>query len=187
MERQIQNIEVKYLAELSRDESDELISSLVPELNQMFIGWDNEQTIAELAEVFEQHRVEHGIAPGAVYIAGKDIAGIGGFQYLEETGLYELMCNVSYGYQAHIPEIINHLVFHAFGNLKMDKICARSLPGTVLDAHLIEYGFTSPGERVFTDDGRDQIWKYYELENEGNLIPAVDAYAYSADDWDILV
>lgn len=171
MVHNIQDIEIKQLSSLNDEEIAILKSLLASDTD-------------ELIESYDTHRIEHGVAPGGIYLPGSDLVGIGGFLYIEETSLYEVVCHVLDVYEEDILPLLHYFATYAFDNLKMDKICARAIPGSVLDDNLANSRFTFSGERMFIQEQDGQLWNYYELEDEGNLVSAESTGIYSDNDWD---
>lgn len=169
----IQDIEIKYFSDLNESEIEAVETFLASDIDEMSDAYDN-------------HRVEHGIAPGAICLSEVGIIGVGGIHYLEETGFYEITCNVMPGQEEHVTPVLNHLVSHAFDNLKMDKVCARAIPGSVFNHNLANSRFTFLGERMFMLEQDEHIWNYYELEDESNLVSAENNSVYIDKEWDAL-
>lgn len=184
MQFDIQDIEIKSFSELNADDIQEVLAS-VEYINNPSIS-DALYQADEWIGIFDEHRVEHGVAPGGIYIQGKGIVGIGGFYYLEETGLYEVVCNVSPRYKDSTPAILNHLVLQAFDSLMMDKICARAVPQSFLDRCLADSDFVFSGERIFMKENNNRIWNYYELEDESKLVSAENRGMFTDNSWDAL-
>ncbi len=186
MQLHSQDIEIQYFSELNCRDMEVVLAHFAEEQGHYPAGLDSRIPADELIAIFDDHRVEHGVAPGGVYIAGTGIIGIGGFHFLEETGLYEVVCYIAPQYKEHIPSVINHLVLLAFDGLKMDKICSRAIPGTSLDSCLAAGGFVFSGERMFTREGDEEIWNYYEMEDESSFVSADSKRIHSDNDWDAL-
>lgn len=182
-----EDMEIRQFSGLSKDDLEKLLGAFAEETTghvvvNPAIGYD----VEELIDILDEHMVEHGIAPGGIYLDGNSAVGIGGFYYLEETGMYEIICSLAPGQERLTPAILNSLVEEAFDNLKMDKICARAIPASPFDKLLAEAGFAFLGERMFMMEGAGQIWNYYELEDERNLVSADSGSAYADNDWDAI-
>jgi len=182
MQQDIRDIEIRQFADTHQLEK--ILEALVKSKSP--INPSISHTAEELIILLEEHRIEHGIAPGGIYLPGDIAIGIGGFHFLDEAGVYEIVCNVPPGNEILAPVILNMLITDAFDNLKMDKICARAIPASPFDKFLAENGFVFSGERLFVKEGDGQIWNYYELEDERNLVSADNSRAYTDNDWDAL-
>lgn len=184
MQLSSRDIEIKYFSEFKNPEM--VLAQLTKEPGNYPSWLDEHIPVEELTAIFEDHRIEHGVAPGGIYMAGKGIVGIGGFHYLEETGLYEVVCYIAPLYKKYTSTVINYLTLLAFDGLKMDKICARAIPGTSLDSCFAGSGFVFSGERMFMREGDEEIWNYYEMEDESSFVSSDNKKILSDYDWDVL-
>ena len=144
----------------------------------------NSFTQSGLLDEIDTHIVEHGIGIGCLLDSNGTVLGIGGFNYLADTGVYEVVCNMLPQHQEKINDALDFLVHEAFDKLRMDKICARALPGSVMNSSLKAGNFVYAGERAFFSEGREQIWNYYELEDEAGMMESESVYALADSDWD---
>lgn len=186
MQIRTSDIELKYLADYNKEQLKPIFTSFISEYGGHFAGAAVGNSAGELMEYFEAHRVEHGISIGGLYINNNTMVGIGGFHYLEDTGLYEIVCTVLPQFEDNLATALNHLVLQAFDSLMMDKLCARAVPASAMDTCLANSGFAFSGERVFMKGVDGQIWNYYELEDETNLVSAESTGTYTDNDWDAL-
>lgn len=186
MQIRTSDIELKYLADNNKEELKPVLTSFISEYGGHFAGGATGNSTGELLDYFEEHRVEHGISIGGLYVNNNTLIGIGGFHYLEDTGLYEVVCAVLPQFEDNHAIALNHLILQAFGSLMMDKLCARAVPASVTDVCLANSGFVFSGERVFMKEDDGRIWNYYELEDESNLVSAESTTAYSDNEWDAL-
>lgn len=186
MEIRVLNIELRHFSDRDNGVLADILSRFVESVNGYIAAVDIKQTAADLQEIFDKHRIEHGISIGCLYEDNGAALGIGGFHYLEETGVYEMVCAMLPEHEGITAYALEFLEHQAFANLRMDKVCARALPGTVLDVCLRNNGFVYSGERAFIPEGADQIWNYYELENEGNMVSATSGTGLIYSDWDAI-
>lgn len=144
----------------------------------------SESDAGMLSDILQQHKIEHGVSLSYLQNGDEEVIGLAGFHYLEEVALYEAVCILLPEYQPETGYAIEFTIHEAFYSLGMDKICARALPGSAAGALFKSNGFTYCGERIFMDDAQGQLWDYYELENEGNLVSAAGQGDYALSDWD---
>lgn len=141
--------------------------------------------IAEDAwRIIDAHRAEYGTGLGYLQDAYDNIIGLAGLQYLEDTQLFEVVCYMLPEYTSHTTDVVDLLVSEAFEHMSLDKVCARTIPGSLKDMSYRENAFVYIGERAFAGEGMDRIWNYYELANEGNLTLA-GVEDRGDTDWDI--
>lgn len=186
MQQDIRDIEIRQFADADKQQLDMILGAMFDNPSKQTLNPSISFAANELIELLGEHRIEHGIAPGGIYLPGDVAIGIGGFHFLQETGVYEIVCNVSPDKEHLVPAILSSLITDAFDNLKMDKICARAIPASPFDMFLAESGFVFLGERMFVNEGDGQIWNYYELEDERNMVSADNSGAYTDNDWDAL-
>lgn len=166
--------------------SNELLNELSAATGGAINFYTGATTDAELPEMLEQHQIQHGIGIGYLQNDDDAVLGLGGLYYQPEASLYELVYLPLTDNAIDANTCLNYLLDHAFGNLGIDKICARALPQSLIADWLNDAGFAYSGERAFTQDGREHIWQYFELENEANMV-LVPAYNQSANsDWDAI-
>lgn len=186
MQQEIRDIEIRQFADADYQQLEKILVALVKESSKSPINPSISHTAEELIILLEEHRIEHGIAPGGIYLTGNVAIGIGGFHFLDETGVYEIVCNVTPDKESLVPKILNKLITNAFDKLRMDKICARAIPSSPFDKFLAESDFVFSGERIFMQQQDSQIWNYYELDNESTLVSADSIGSYTDNDWDAL-
>jgi len=168
----------------ANDES--LLQGLLTETSKKRPSVFNNRSAGEVLTMLENHRTEHGISIGYINDGYGHVLGLAGLHYLPETGIYEIVSHLLPDHAGRTAAVIEYLVFEAFANLGMDKICARVLPESTDASILKENGFTCLGERAFAEEGMGQIWQYYELENEGTMAAPAQDTAYATSDWDSL-
>lgn len=138
----------------------------------------------ELSELLEEHQIQHGIGIGYLQNEDYSILGLGGLYYQPEAHLYELIYIPITDNATSINDCLDYLLDYAFDTLGIDKICTRAVPLSPTAEWLHNKGFAYCGERAFTQDGREHIWQYYELENETNMV-SMPAESFAGDsDWD---
>lgn len=138
-----------------------------------------------LLPILDNHYKEYGAGIGLVENEQGDIIGMAGLQFLQDTELFEAVCYLLPDYTAQFPNVLSTVVDTAFHDLGLDKLCARTVTMSLADMQYREAGFTYVDERAFSDDGMGQIWNYYELENDANMVDA-EQLAFDDSDWDSL-
>ncbi|MCB0698978.1 MAG: hypothetical protein H6551_13145 [Chitinophagales bacterium] len=121
----------------------------------------------------------------AIHNETGDTVAVAGLNYLEDVQLFEaFLYSLSDSDNfSESTEILGLVIDEAFNNLGIDKLCARAIDGSHMDATLKSFGFCCLGERIFKDD-KNTIWNYYELEND--IIDEYDdSFSHTTDsDWD---
>lgn len=186
MEYRILDIELKSFSETNKQTLADILLDMSGGDNKYQSVFDINRAVAGLVDAFEMHKVEHGIGVGCLQDGNGTILGIGGFHYLAETGLYEVICNMVPQHEEKTLYALEFLVHEAFSNLRMDKVCSRALLGSAMDNSLRANGFVYAGERAFISEDREQIWNYYELEDETNMVVSAGHYALGESDWDAI-
>lgn len=166
------------------DSDQQLLSDVFPVLQQAMPVIDGNVLQADNAlDILDTHKIEHGVGVGFIQQDGETTA-IGGLHYLADVALYELVCIPLPGHEDAAPIAIDYLIHHAFYALGMDKVCARTLQNSDMDNELKAAGFTCYGEWAFTEEGRESIWNYYEMENDANMVSSIGHYSDANNSWD---
>ncbi len=137
----------------------------------------------ELLDALEQHRIEHGAAIGYLQNDEGACIAVAGLHYLADAELYEVICETLPGSDTYKTDALNFVIDYAFHTLGIDKICART-NDTLMMNSLKDAGFAYCGERAFTEDGRNHIWNYFELENESLVADMQGQFLHSNTSWD---
>lgn len=135
--------------------------------------------------ILQQQQQEYSTGLGYIKDDFDNVIGVGGLHFLQDVKLFEVVCYMLPEYRHHTGNVIGHMVDEAIETLCLDKLCARTLPASLEDLFYKENGFMYSDERAFAEDGMNQIWNYYELDNEAN-ISAVDTADDAESDWDSL-
>ena len=176
------DISIQYLTEGNK----QLFKKLLVELSQCENSILSPNAIDETLNDITNHVNVHGIGLGCLIDNYGKVVGIAGLRFLNAPKLYETFCFIL---PQHVEEvgysrIIDGLVNHAFGNLNLDKVCARAQSGVVENELFMLNGFTYLGERMFDDEGSEKIWNYYEIENDSQLLSNNTSTELDTD-WDL--
>lgn len=138
-----------------------------------------------LFEILDHNKNEYGAGIGFFTDGNNTVIGLGGLHFLNDAGMYEIICYTAKEYSSYRAELIKCISDKAFLQLNMDKVCMRALPGHLDNELLKAMGFSFIDERAFAEDGMSLIWNYYELENE-YLLVETEADLATVDDWDAI-
>src|SRR5690606_14914674 len=94
MEYRILDIELKSFSETNKQTLAAMLLVMSGSDTKTQSIFDINLAAGELVDAFEMHKVEHGIGVGCLQDGNGTVLGIGGFHYLAETGLYEVICNM---------------------------------------------------------------------------------------------
>ncbi|MCB0696745.1 MAG: hypothetical protein KDC07_05240 [Chitinophagaceae bacterium] len=161
-----------------------LLADLLANTQQQRFPVLNNISAEQVSALLGAHKAEHGTGIGFIKDGYEDVLGFAGLHYLADVELYETVCQLQPEFADRANYVIEYLVYEAFSNLGLDKVCARALPGHTDEVVLKENGFVCLGERVFAEEGLETIWNYYELENEANMTSAEERNSYATSDWD---
>ncbi len=176
------DISIQYLKEGNKPLFKQLLIELQKENNSFCKGLH----IDEFLDSLKAHQQEHGLGLGCLINPYGKVVGLAGLRFLNATKLYETVCIISPKYVEEVgySMIIDQLINYAFNELNLDKVCARAEKGIIENELYHAIGFTYLGERVFDEDGSEQIWNYYEMENDNQLL-SNNSTSEIDNDWDL--
>lgn len=131
----------------------------------------------DINSAFVRQREEYGTGLGLVEDNSGAVIGLAGLVFLEEVQLYELVVCMMPEYSSLTYDVIDMLLYEAFENMSLDKVCAREPIDSSHSTVLREIGFAYIDERIFMDDHMQHVWAYYELENDTNVVSASDDFS----------
>ncbi len=130
---------------------------------------------------------EIGLGIGLVTDKAGNFIGLAGYSFIDEVNTYEINFEILSEHlrKGYETEICNALVDHAFNEVGLDKICAKTIIGNFnKDRCYTNAGFTFLGERAFETDGNIYLWNYFELYNDTSL-EFHDEHINSVEEWSL--